>query len=172
MPSKLTSTILTVVLLGLFTAVPRADGDFLNTASQANLAEIAAGNLAGKKAGRPAIRAFADSMVRDHQLAEDELRQIARKEGVALANGPDTEHQRSAALLAGLSGMSFDSTYLHMQLLDHQVVIQLFQQESGLGRDSLARVYATRYLPRLRHHLQMVKELTSNTSFASAGTVK
>jgi hypothetical protein len=42
--------VLTTVLPGLFTSVHRSDGYFLNTASQANLAEIAAGRLAGKMA--------------------------------------------------------------------------------------------------------------------------
>jgi putative membrane protein len=161
MTTKSTSNLLTTVLLGLFTLAHRADGDFLNTASQANLAEIAAGRLAGKMADRPAVRAFADSMVADHQIAERELEQIAHGENVVLANSPDTEHQRSVARLANLSGSQFDSAYMHMQLLDHQAVIQLFQQESGLGRDSLARMYAKKYLPRLRHHLEMAKKLTT-----------
>jgi putative membrane protein len=161
MPTKFTSQLLTTVLLGLFTLARRSEGDFLNTASRANLAEIAVGQLAEKMADRSGIRAFADSMVADHRMAEAELEQVTRKEGVGLASTPDTEHQQSAARLATLSGKKFDSTYMNMQLLDHQVAIQLFQQESSLGRDSLARVYATKYLPGLRHHLEMAKELAA-----------
>jgi putative membrane protein len=98
-------------------------------------------------------------MVADHQMAQDELVQLARKEGVSLATEPDTEHQRMNTQLAVLSGRKFDSIYMNMQLLDHQVAVQLFQQEFNVGRDSLARVYATKYLPKLRHHLMMAKEL-------------
>jgi len=159
MTTKLTTNVLTTVLLGLFTLVHRSDGDFLNTASQANLAEIASGRLASKLADEPRIRAFADSVVADHEQAESELEGIAHQENITLAHSPDTEHQQSMARLANLAGGKFDSTYMNMQQLDHQVAIQLFQQESNVGRDSLARMYAKKYLPNLRHHLEMAKEL-------------
>jgi putative membrane protein len=136
-----------------------ADTDFINTASQANLAEIAAGRVAAKKAGSRAVQAFADSMVSDHTQAQSELAGIAGKEGVALVQSVDTEHARTNERLAGLSGPTFDSAYMNGQLLDHQAAIQLFQQESSLGRDSLARIYATKYLPKLRHHLEMAQQL-------------
>ena len=156
---RLITNLLTAALLGLFASEPRIDTDFMNTASQSNLAGIIAGKLAAEKASREQIRNFADSMVADRETAQRELQQIALREGAVIARKPDTEHQLETAHLKTLSGTTFDSTYLNMQLLDHQVAIQLFQQESSLGRDSLCRTYATKYLPKLRRHLIMAKSL-------------
>lgn len=158
---RLITNLLTAALVGLFMSEPRIDTDFLNTASRSNLAGIAAGKIAAEKASREDIRNFADSIVADQERAERELRQIAVIQGTVVAGKPDTEHQRETARLKTLSGAKFDSTYLNMQVLDHQVAIQLFQQESGLGRDSLCRTYAAKYLPTLRRQLKMAKDLSA-----------
>jgi putative membrane protein len=136
-----------------------ADTDFITTASHANMAAIFAGQLAARKAGRADIRSFADSMVADHSMAQGELDSISFVENVRDARAPDTEHQQAIARLQSLSGAAFDAAYLKMQSLDHAVAIQLFQQESGLGRDSLCRMYAKKYLPRIRHHVMMIRKL-------------
>jgi putative membrane protein len=135
------------------------DTDFINTAGQANLAEILAGRVAAKKAGREAIRDFAQSMVADHLQAQDDLTRIAQQEGVSIPRRPDTEHQRTNAQLDSLSGRKFDSAYMNYQLMDHEVAIQLFETETREGKDSLCRAYAARYLPKLRHHYEMAKPL-------------
>jgi len=137
----------------------RVDTDFMNAASQANMAEIAAGKLASQKSRTNAVRQFADSMVADHSLAQKELAAIAAQQHVSLIQSPDTEHEHSVEQLNTLAGRQFDSAYMNLQLMDHQVTVQLFQQESGTGRDSLARIYATKYLPKLRHHQMMADQL-------------
>jgi putative membrane protein len=137
-----------------------SDTDFMNTASRSNLAEIAAGKLAEKQAGSRAVRAFADSMVKDHVQAQQELVQVARAERVPLAQDLDTAHTQLIGRLKGLSGVPFDTAYIHAELSDHDAAVQLFQQEFSLGRDSLSRVYATKYLPEVQHHQDMVRQLS------------
>lgn len=161
MPGKIATNLLTVFLLGLFMSARKADRDFLNTASQANLAGIAAGKVAVQKAAHPVVRRLADSLVAGSQQAEQELEQIAHREGVDLATTPDTQHQRMTDDLTMLSGKRFDSIYIDRQLLAQQVAVQLFQRESGMGQDSLSRAYARKYLPALRHQLLMIKALTA-----------
>lgn len=140
-------------------SVSRVDADFMNTASQANMAEIAAGKLASQKSKTKDVRQFADSMVADHTVAQKELSDLAEKEHVSLIQSPDTEHEHSVEQLNTMAGRQFDSAYMNLQLMDHQVAVQLFQQESQTGRDSLARTYAAKYLPKLRHHQMMADEL-------------
>jgi putative membrane protein len=134
-----------------------ADEDFIKKASEANMAEIEAGQLATEKGASAELKAFADSMVIDHGVAQKELIGIAKKESVTLSRSPDTEHGKMIERISRLSGPGFDSVYLHMQLLDHQVAVQLFQEEASSGKDPLAKGYAGKYLPKLRHHLMMVK---------------
>jgi len=133
------------------------DEDFIKRASEANMAEIEASQLATEKGASAELKAFADSMVIGHGVAQKELLQIAKKEGVSLSRSPDTEHGKMIEHLSRLSGRDFDGTYLHMQLLDHQVAVQLFQQEATTGKDPVARAYAGKYLSKLRHHLMMAQ---------------
>src|ERR1700710_148666 len=85
------------------------DTNFMNAASQANLAEIDAGKIASDRAATAAIRAFADQMVMDHAAAEADLVALAQKRSISLAGTPDMEHQQMAASLKKLSGKVFDS---------------------------------------------------------------
>jgi putative membrane protein len=150
---------LVVLFLAGWSSGPAADADFMNTASQSNLAEIVAGRLASAKAGNKDIKAFADNMIADHTIAQRELVDLAQRSNVPLAQAPDTEHQNMAAQLEKMSGRAFDSAYINGQFLDHQVAVKLFRQESRVGKDTIARAYAAKYLPKLEHHLMMVKDL-------------
>ena len=134
-----------------------ADADFIKKASEANMAEIEAGQLATEKGASAELKAFADSMVIDHGVAEKELIGIARKESVTLSRSPDTEHGKMIEHLSTMSGRGLDQAYLHMQLVDHQVAVQLFEEEASSGKDPMAKEYAGKYLPKLRHHLMMVQ---------------
>jgi putative membrane protein len=134
-----------------------ADGDFIKTASEANMAEIEAGQLETEKGESAELKAFADSMVVEHGVAQKELIGIASKEGVTLSRSPNEEHGKMIEHLSQMSGRAFDLTYLQMQLADHQAAVQLFQQEAATDKDPLASEYAKKYLPKLRHHLMMAK---------------
>jgi len=134
------------------------DRDFMNAASRANLTELSAARLALIKSGTLFVKNFAQKMTEDHAKAQQELTSLARQENVILATSPDTEHQHMLEQLARLSGHPFDSAYLQMQLLDHQVAVDLFRQETRQGRDDAAKAYAAKYLPDLEHHLEMLKQ--------------
>jgi putative membrane protein len=134
-----------------------ADTDFLNTASQSNLAEIAAARVAVARTKNATVKTFASSMITDHTTAQNELQALAKKQGVDLASSPDTEHEHMVAQLGQLSGRTLDSAYMQGQLLDHEVAVKLFRQEASGGHDATARAYAAKYLPKLEHHLEMVK---------------
>jgi putative membrane protein len=137
------------------------DTDFLNTASQANLAEIAAAKAALSRTRSSAVRSFANTMNIDHTKAQKELQELAKAQGVALATAPDTEHEHMVAALLQMSGRKLDSAYMQGQLLDHEVAVKLFQQEATGGHDSVAKAYAAKYLPRLQHHLKMLRDWKS-----------
>jgi putative membrane protein len=134
------------------------DRDFMNAASRANVTEMAAAKLAGSKSRDAFVKIFAQKMTEDHSKAQQELTSLAQQGNVILATTPDTEHQQMLQQLGSLSGAPFDSAYLQSQLQDHQVVITLFEQEAGQGKDPAAKAYAGKYLPGLRHHLEMLKK--------------
>ena len=131
-----------------------ADESFFNLASQANLAEVAAGKLAETKGGAK-VKSLGKQMVADHTTAQNELVALAKKENKTIPMSPDAEHKQALADLNKLSGKAFDSAYMATQLADHKTAVALFSEESVNGSDPGAKAFATKYLPKLKMHLQM-----------------
>jgi putative membrane protein len=146
-----------ILIIVLSLLVRGSDADFIKKASEANMAAIEASQLETEKGASAELKAFADSIVIDHGIAQKELIEIAKKAGVTLSRSPDTEHEKMIEHLSRLSGRGIDSAYLHMQLIDHQVAVPLFQEEVASGKDEQAKEYAGKYLPKLRQHLMMVR---------------
>lgn len=72
-------------LMSVSAATPGDSGDvFLKTAAQGNQAEIALGQLALQKAESAEVKQFGAKMIQDHQQANQEVQQLASKEGVQL----------------------------------------------------------------------------------------
>jgi putative membrane protein len=156
MKSHYTPISITLILLSCFLLafMRYADESFFNQASQANLAEIAAGKLAEAK-GNAKVKSLGKQMVTDHTTAQNELVALAKKENVTIPMTPDAEHNQALADLNKLSGKSFDSAYMSGQLADHKKAVALFSEESVNGSDPGAKAFATKYLPKLKMHLQM-----------------
>jgi putative membrane protein len=131
-----------------------ADQSFFTQASQANLAEIAAGKLAESK-GNSKVKSLGRQMVTDHTTAQNELVALAKKENITIPMSTDADHQNALSDLNKLSGKSFDSAYIASQLADHKTAVALFSEESVNGTDPGAKALATKYLPKLKMHLQM-----------------
>ena len=131
------------------------DEDFMVKASQANVAEVAAAKMAISKSSSGFVKKFAGQMVSDHSTAQKELVALAKKKGINLPQEPDTEHKATADQLSALSGAAFDSAYMKAQVIDHNVAVSLFTAESTSGSDNEAKAYASKYLPKLKHHLMM-----------------
>lgn len=137
---------------------PLQDIAWMRTASQTHVAEIAAGKLAAVKAFRADVRAFADSIVANHDTAEIELLDIARKEGFDLPDSFDTRQHGKIQALSRLTGASFDTAFIRLEIGNEEKAIQLFQQESAAGLDTEVRTYAQKYLPMLRLHLAKARD--------------
>jgi len=131
-----------------------ADHSFFTQASQANLAEIAAGKVAETE-GNQKVKLLGNQMVTDHTTAQNELVDLAKKENITIPMSLDAEHKQALADLNKLSGKSFDSAYMANQLADHKTAVALFSEESVNGSDPGGKVFATKYLPKLKMHLQM-----------------
>jgi putative membrane protein len=134
------------------TVLEQKDQDFVLKASEANLAEIELGELAASQATAPAVKAFGEMMVAEHQLALDELDSIAGRKNASMTRELNAEHQQVKATLTGMTGYTFDSAYMHSQVKDHEKTIALFQTQISAGVDPDVTAYATKYLPHIQMH--------------------
>lgn len=126
---------------------------FFDKASQANLYEIRAGEMAEKK-GNEGVVKVGREMFKVHSQAESELHGLAKNQGLEIASSPDAEQEQALTELNKLSGKSFDSAYMAGEFTNHKMMIDLFSEESKNGISPEARTYAGKYLPKLQMHLQ------------------
>jgi putative membrane protein len=130
----------------------QADRDFVLKASEANLAEIQLGKLAGSKSATVAVNDFGDMMASEHQTALDELESIAEIKNATMTRQLTPEHQQVQEKLMSIDGFQFDTVYMNSQIKDHQKAIALFQTEISNGKDQEVKEYARKYLPHIQMH--------------------
>ncbi len=143
-------------------AKPVSDEEFVKKASAAGIAEVDFGKLALQQASSDNVKKFAQHMVDDHSKANAELLKTADKDRIAPAEKMDAKDQATLTKLAGLKGAEFDREYVASQLAAHKEAVALFQAESKHGKNNDLKEFATKTLPTLEHHLDMVKKLSGD----------
>lgn len=153
----------------LFTACKDKDNElndtdrgFLKEAGHANMAEVDAGQLASERATTDTVRTFGEKMETDHQQAYNELKALGSDVDVSIPDEPDAKHKQIKQQLMELTGRAFDSTYMHLQVEDHQKTITLFENQAKNGKDERVKNYANKYLPHLRMHLQIADSIANS----------
>jgi putative membrane protein len=142
---------------------------FVTKAAQANLAEIKTSQLALEKAQSPDVKSFAQRMIDDHQKANSELQSIAQSENLKVPDDTDMKHKAAMKMLQAKSGTGFDSAYIDQMNKDHDKTIALFQSAANSSKvDPQLKQFASKTLPILEQHHQLVAKLESNKESRSA----
>lgn len=134
--------------------------DFFETAASANLFEIESSQLALQRASDPALKAFAQRMVKDHEKAGRELKALARKKDVTLSTQLLKRH---AAMLEDLrdepQGAEFDDEYRSKMIASHKEAVSLFDEAARDAKDPDIKAFAAKTLPTLQAHGGSAAEL-------------
>jgi putative membrane protein len=147
------------------------DSDFMTEAAIGGMAEVESGKLASTKAQNAEVKKFAQMMVTDHTKANNELKTLAESKGATLPTELDAKHKSTMTELQGLSGAQFDRAYVAAQLAAHEKTVKLFQTQAMSGTDAEIKAFATKNLPALQSHLEMVRNLNNkmNSGGGNAG---
>ncbi len=140
------------------TATPNG---FMTEAAKGGMAEVELSRLATTKAQNAEVKKFAQKMIEDHTNANTEMKQLAGKKNVTLPTELDAEHKAIKDNLSGLSGAEFDKAYVNAMVSDHEKTVLLFKKQSGGGTDADAKAFASKTLPKLQMHLDMIKGIES-----------
>ena len=135
--------------------------DFVKEAAQGGMAEVQLGKLAVERGGSAVVKLFGQRMVDDHTKANLELNQLAARKNIALPQELSAEQKATLDKLTKLAGPDFDKEYVNAMVEDHEKDVEGFQSQSEKGTDQDVRAFATKTLPTLRDHLQMVKDIKS-----------
>ena len=137
--------------------VSSEDRDFLKYAAEDNQAEIALCLLAEKKAGSPAIKAFARLMVDDHVEIESRLAAMANGEKFDLPGGVGQEGEKTRAKLEPLTGRDFENEFMQAQIEDHSSDLKKFAHENASTHNEGLHQYTAETWPILQQHLELAK---------------
>lgn len=148
------------------------DQKFVTMAALGGMEEVELGRLAAGKGASDEVRQFGQRMVDDHSKAGDDLKQVASGKGWTLPTSLAAKHQSDVQKLSALSGEKFDREYVNMMLKDHKKDVAEFQKESTRGTDADIKSFATRTLPTLQEHLQMIQRIHDKMALRKSGNLK
>lgn len=157
---------------GHSTAGMSADMKFAMEAAMGGMEEVEMGRLAAEKGASDEVRQFGQRMVDDHSKANQELMQIASSKSMTLPTALDPKHQADMQKISALSGEAFDKAYVKMMVKDHKKDVSEFQKESMRGADTEIKDFATRTLPTLQEHLQMIQRIDAKMKLRKSGNLK
>ena len=140
-------------------AVTDDDKKFLATAAQSDQNEIALSQLAEQKATNPAVKAFAEKMVKEHTQMTASMKPFADSWGLTAPTGPDSDHQKELDKLNGLSGNDFDKEYMDQMVTDHSKALSAFTTEAKDTKDVKFRAAVLKGKTAVAAHKNMAYDL-------------
>lgn len=146
----------------------RADQEFVQEAARANLADIETADLARQNGGAVAVRDYGRQAMRDSLEANEELRLIARRNGVSVPERLDDEHEAAAAKLGRLGGPEFDRAYIAERLADNQERLARLEKAAREADEAMVRAWAARTAQRVRASLERGQEVAAAVTGGSS----
>lgn len=144
--------------------VSALEREFIVMAAQGNNAEIQMSRLALERANDENVRQYAQMMIEQHTMANQNLQPIAAEQGIDL---PTTASSFDTAVLETLSQVpdeQFDQAYMNAQVNAHLKSAGVFRTGAQQVEDADLRSYAARILPAVQQHLEMASQMAGNTS--------
>jgi len=133
---------------------------FLQAAAGSGMFEVAASELAQKRAGDGDVKAFAAKMLEQHRVMNAELKKLAEAKRVKLPAEPSEPDRGTLEQLSNRTGPDFDALYIEKAALDaHTLANRLFETAARESKDPQVRDFAARSLPMLAEHLAMGRRL-------------
>lgn len=136
--------------------------NFVKNAAMGSKMEVQAGQMAVKKGKSASVKAFGARMIKDHTLANAQLKTIAAKKGYSTA----VESMPASPLLANTTGTEFDKNYIAMMVADHKKTIAIFENAAANAKDADVKAFATKTLPKLKQHLASVEAIAADMNLS------
>lgn len=149
-----------------------ADYKFVTEAAGGGMAEVQLGQIAKDRATDPAVKQFADKMVKDHSQAGQQLTQLASQKGATLPAEIPAAEKRETDRLLKLSGAEFDRAYMNHMVRDHKKDVKEFERESQKAADLDVQSWASKTLPTLQEHLRMAQDIDTNVKNGTSSTIQ
>jgi putative membrane protein len=147
-----------------------ADKSWIEDQLEDGQAEIQLAQLASERAANPEVKAFAQTMVKDHQMAADALKEAATAANVQItpATELDNDHKDLQGDLSKLTGREFDKKYIDAMVDEHQEAVNELEKKSDADNMQV-RQWASNTLPKVRQHLEHARQIQEKLDQAGNG---
>ena len=139
----------------------RSERNFLKDAAADGIYEVEAARIASERAQDPAVKSFAEKLVKEHSEANDQLRNLASSRNVDLPSEPGMMQRHTLSSLRKDKVSDLDRDFVKKMTKDHEADIKQFEKMSRDAKDPDVRAWAEKMLPTLRDHLADAQRLQS-----------
>jgi len=140
---------------------PVTDAEFVIKAASGGMFEVESGKLAKDMASAADVKKFAERMVADHEKANKELMEVAKKANLGIPTAMLDEHKKLLERVRGVKGADFDRAYMDTQLTAHEEAVALFTSAAKSAKDAGVRAFAEKTLPVIKEHHEHAKKHAS-----------
>lgn len=145
------------------TALDSKTSDFSKEAANGSLMEVELGQLAQQQAVTQRVKDFGAMMVRDHNKANEDLKNAVSGKITLSSTIPD-QYQKHVTDLREEKGLEFDKEYIKKMVDDHETTIKKFEEIAKDANDPAVRDFAKNTLPTLYTHLDSAKAIRTDLS--------
>ena len=143
------------------TALTADEVQTLNRLHVSNLREIAAGELATKRARTEPVKNFGELLIKHHTQADRELQAFASKAGVKLA-----EHKTDLGeLKKTFNPAEFDRYFADQMAKEHREAIALVEAAQAKTSNPELKALLDKTRPQLQQHYEMAVKAIQNNPF-------
>lgn len=140
-------------------SVTENDSKFMVEAADGGMAEVQMGEIASREGVDKRVREFGEMMQKDHTMANDELKKLAKDKNVTLPASISEDNMQNKHKLMQKTGKDFDKTYINMMVDDHEKDVKEFKDAANKCNDADVKAWAEKTLPVLQKHLDSVKAI-------------
>ena len=132
--------------------------EHLQLLTDGRLLDLEEGKTALQRSTTRQLKDYGALMVKDQTNMLIDLKKIAERKQVSLPTWLSREKADELSDLKSVHGKAFDEKFMKMMILDHKRDIKLLEKASLTG-DADMQVFATKYLPVVKSHLDKIKAL-------------
>jgi len=143
-------------------AISGPDAKFAVEAANGGLTEVELGQLAQEKASSTEVKNFGAMMVKDHSMANMEMKALAKSKSITLPDSISSEEQELKKQLSAKSGAEFDKAYVAAMVEDHKKDIAAFEEARKKVKYPEMTALIDKSLPMLKKHLQVIEGISQH----------
>lgn len=147
--------------IGISGAAAVNDQEFVRKAASGGKMEVRLGEIAMQQASSNEVKNFAQRIINDHNLANQQLTALSERNNLEVPQDLDRQENNTVKELSSKKGRDFDQAYMDSMIQDHRKDLELFQKMAKEGKNPELKNFAQQNIPVLQKHLQLAEQVSS-----------